>query len=231
MINISHELRTPLTLIHAPLNRILKTLSPTDSNFVPLKSIYRQSQRMRDLLNMVLDLRKMEVGVSKLQIYPQRLNDWVLEVSADFVGEAEAKNVEINYQLDERIEEVSFDRDKCEIILTNLLINALKHSPEGTGITIITKLLSEEQRVRISVSDQGCGLQQVDVNKLFTRFYQGNGEQRNGSGIGLSYSKILAELHGGNIGARDNETVGATFFLSFLYKPYRKRYFVSPKLI
>ena len=76
LINISHELRTPLTLIHAPLNRILKTLSPTDSNFVPLKSIYRQSQRMRDLLNMVLDLRKMEVGVSKLQIYPQRLNDW-----------------------------------------------------------------------------------------------------------------------------------------------------------
>ena len=140
------------------------------------------------------------------------MNDWVLEVSADFVGEAEAKNVEINYQLDEQIEEVSFDRDKCEIILTNLLINALKHSPEGTGITIITKLLSEEQRVRISVSDQGCGLQQVDVNKLFTRFYQGNGEQRNGSGIGLSYSKILAELHGGNIGARDNETVGATFF-------------------
>ena len=57
LINISHELRTPLTLIHAPLNRILKTLSPTDSNFVPLKSIYRQSQRMRDLLIMVLDLR------------------------------------------------------------------------------------------------------------------------------------------------------------------------------
>lgn len=229
LINISHELRTPLTLIHAPLNRILKTLSPTDSNFVPLKSIYRQSQRMRDLLNMVLDLRKMEVGVSKLQIYPQRLNDWVLEVSADFVGEAEAKNVEINYQLDEQIEEVSFDRDKCEIILTNLLINALKHSPEGTGITIITKLLSEEQRVRISVSDQGCGLQQVDVNKLFTRFYQGNGEQRNGSGIGLSYSKILAELHGGNIGARDNETVGATFFFELPLQAISEEVLCEPK--
>lgn len=58
LINISHELRTPLTLIHAPLNRILKSLAPTDSNYVPLKGIYRQSQRMRDLLNMVLDLRK-----------------------------------------------------------------------------------------------------------------------------------------------------------------------------
>lgn len=229
LINISHELRTPLTLIHAPLSRILKSLSPADSNFVPLKSIYRQSQRMRDLLNMVLDLRKMEVGVSKLQVYPQRLNDWILEVSADFISEGEAKSIEIHYQLDERITEVSFDRDKCEIILTNLLINALKHSPEGTGIIIRTELLPDEQRVRISVSDQGCGLQQVDVNKLFTRFYQGNGEQQNGTGIGLSYSKILAELHGGSIGARDNETVGATFFFELPLQNISEEVLCEPK--
>ena len=147
LINISHELRTPLTLIHAPLNRILKSLAPTDSNYVPLKGIYRQSQRMRDLLNMVLDLRKMEVGVSKLQVYPQQLNDWVLEASADFISEGEARNVHIRYQLDEQITVVSFDREKCEIILTNLLINALKHSPEGGEILIQTELLPDEQSV------------------------------------------------------------------------------------
>lgn len=89
--------------------------------------------------------------------------------------------------------------------------------------------MSEEQRVRISVSDQGCGLQQVDVNKLFTRFYQGNGEQRNGSGIGLSYSKILAELHGGNIGARDNETVGATFFFELPLQAISEEVLCEPK--
>ena len=79
---------------------------------------------------------------------------------------------------------VSFDKDKCEIILSNLLINALKHSPQDTEITITSELLPEEKRVRISITDQGCGLQQVDTQKLFTRFYQGMGEQ-SGTGIGL----------------------------------------------
>lgn len=228
LINISHELRTPLTLIHAPLNRILKSLAPTDSNYVPLKGIYRQSQRMRDLLNMVLDLRKMEVGVSKLQVYPQLLNDWVLEVSADFISEGEARNVYIRYQLDEQITVVSFDREKCEIILTNLLINALKHSPEGGEILIQTQLLPDEQSVRVSVADQGCGLKQVNIHKLFTRFYQGSGE-RNGTGIGLSYSKILAELHGGSIGAKDNDTAGATFFFELPLQVVSEEIICQPK--
>lgn len=83
----------------------------------------------------------------KLQVYPQLLNDWVLEVSADFISEGEARNVHIRYQLDEQITVVSFDREKCEIILTNLLINALKHSPEGGEILIQTQLLPDEQSV------------------------------------------------------------------------------------
>ena len=67
--------------------------------------------------------------------------------------------------------------------------------------------------MRISVIDQGCGLKQVDTHKLFTRFYQGTGEQ-SGTGVGLSYSKILVELHGGSIGAQDNEETGATILVS-----------------
>lgn len=212
LINISHELRTPLTLIHAPLNRILKLLSKTDTNYQPLKSIYRQSQRMKDLLNMVLDVRKMEVGESKLQLHPYALNDWIREASQDFVSEGEMHGIRFHYQLDEQIGLVSFDKDKCEIILSNLLINALKHSPEHSQITITSRLWPAERRVRISVIDQGCGLAHVDTQKLFTRFYQGNNEQ-SGSGIGLSYSKILAELHGGCIGATDNtDAQGAMFF-------------------
>ena len=177
LINISHELRTPLTLIHAPLSRILKSLSSEDHQYLPLKAIYRQSQRMKNLINMVLDVRKMEVGESKMQIQPHPLNKWIEDVSQDFISEGEAKNVRIRYELDPRIETVSFDKDKCETILSNLLINALKHSPENTEITITSELLSEESRIRISIIDQGNGLQQVDTRKLFTRFYQGTGEQ------------------------------------------------------
>lgn len=149
LINISHELRTPLTLIHAPLSRILKSLSSEDHQYLPLKAIYRQSQRMKNLINMVLDVRKMEVGESKMQIQPHPLNKWIEDVSQDFISEGEAKNVRIRYELDPRIETVSFDKDKCETILSNLLINALKHSPENTEITITSELLSEESRIRI----------------------------------------------------------------------------------
>ena len=228
LINISHELRTPLTLIHAPLSRILKSLSSDDNHYLPLKAIYRQSQRMKNLINMVLDVRKMEVGESKMQIQPHPLNQWIEHVSQDFINEGEAKNVRIRYTLDPRIETVSFDKDKCETILSNLLINALKHSPENTEITITSELLPEAGRVRISISDQGNGLQQVDIRKLFTRFYQGTGEQ-SGTGIGLSYSKILVELHGGSIGARNNQETGATFFFELPLKQGTEEIICQPK--
>lgn len=228
LINISHELRTPLTLIHAPLNRILKSLSSDDNHYLPLKAIYRQSQRMKNLINMVLDVRKMEVGESKMQIQPHPLNQWIEHVSQDFINEGEAKNVRIRYTLDPRIETVSFDKDKCETILSNLLINALKHSPENTEITITSELLPKAGRVRISIIDQGNGLQQVDIRKLFTRFYQGTGEQ-SGTGIGLSYSKILVELHGGSIGARNNQETGATFFFELPLKQGIEEIICQPK--
>lgn len=228
LINISHELRTPLTLIHAPLSRILKSLSAEDTQYLPIKAIYRQSQRMKNLINMVLDVRKMEVGESKLQIQPYALNQWIEHVSQDFISESEAKNVCIRYQLDPHIDTVSFDKDKCEIILSNLLINALKHSPQDTEIIITSELLSEGNRVRISIIDQGNGLKQVNTQKLFTRFYQGTGEQ-SGTGIGLSYSKILVELHGGSIGAQDNQEAGATFFFELPLRQQSEEIICQPK--
>lgn len=228
LINISHELRTPLTLIHAPLSRILKSLSAEDTQYLPIKAIYRQSQRMKNLINMVLDVRKMEVGESKLQIQPYALNQWIEHVSQDFISEGGAKNVRIRYQLDPHIDTVSFDKDKCEIILSNLLINALKHSPQDAEIIIMSELLSEENSVRISIIDRGNGLKQVNTQKLFTRFYQGTGEQ-SGTGIGLSYSKILVELHGGSISAQDNQDAGATFFFELPLRQQSEEIICHPK--
>lgn len=112
--------------------------------------------------------------------------------------------------------------------MSNLLINALKHSPENTEITIISELLPEKDRVRISITDQGSGLKQVNTQKLFTRFYQGSGEQ-NGTGIGLSYSKILVELQGGSIGAYDNQEAGATFFIELPLRQKSEEIICQPK--
>lgn len=228
LINISHELRTPLTLIYAPLKRILKTLSPEDSRYLPLKAIFRQSKRMKELINMVLDVRKMEVGETKLHIQPYPLNLWIEQVLQDLAKEGEAELVHVHYQFDEKIENVSFDKDKCEIVLTNLLVNALKHSPKDTSITISTRLIPDTYRVRIAVSDEGCGLQAVDMEKLFTRFYQGNGE-KGGTGIGLSFSKILVEQHGGTMGVYNNEGIGATFYFELPLRQDEMEIACAPK--
>ena len=210
LINISHELRTPLTLIMAPLKRVLDKMSAEDENFNTMNRIYRQSRRMKDLLNMVLDLRKMEEGMGGLKIKKADFNSWIRDTVDDIVHEEHAQGIEVALDLSPEIELVDFDRNKCDTILNNILINAVKHSTKGDRITVRTEPV-QEGMVRISISDQGPGLHDIDPDKMFTRFYQSNSEQY-GSGIGLSYSKILVELHGGHISAENNPDKGATFW-------------------
>lgn len=211
LINVSHELRTPLTLVIAPLKRILRKMNPDETNYAQLNMAYRQSQRMKELLNTVLDLRKMEVKENRLTIESVMLNEWIADVSRDYVDEGGAIGIEIRTDFDKNLGKMNFDRKKCETVLTNLLINAMRHSEKGDRI-IIRTIATETSGVRIEVTDQGPGLNGIDPEKLFTRFYQRENE-KSGSGIGLSYAKILVELHGGSIGAYDNTNgKGATFW-------------------
>jgi signal transduction histidine kinase/DNA-binding response OmpR family regulator len=211
LIDITHELRTPLTLIHAPLDRMTKTLPASNPYYERLKGLQRQTVRMKHLINMVLDVHKMETTETKLHLQPHPLHEWLRQVADDFASEGQAQNITTAYDFDPRIDMLSFDKDKCDMVLNNLLGNALKHSSPGGHITVRTRLSDDGRFVRISVSDDGPGMQGVDPGKLFSRFYQG-GNETVGSGIGLSYSKILVEQHGGNIGAYNNEVAGATFY-------------------
>ena len=212
LININHELRTPLTLIHAPLKQLIEQFPAKDARYRVLQNLARQSERMKNLLNMVLDVRKMEVSQSTLHIESINLEKWLEEVVEDFIPESTQKHITLTRQLSAGIESFYCDKEKCTTIITNLLINAIKYSNEGGEINIITSLSEKKDRVRISVSDQGPGLKDIDVSKLFTRFYQGE-NSRPGSGIGLSYSKILAEQQGGSVGALNNvESAGSTFW-------------------
>lgn len=124
---------------------------------------------------------------------------------------ADERGIEIRIEPDPRMGERCFDAEKCMIVLSNLLINALKHSPDNSPIIVRTEYAERQERIRLSVIDRGHGLKQVDVGRLFTRFYQGSGE-RSGSGIGLSYARILVEQHGGTIGAMENPDGGAIFY-------------------
>lgn len=211
LINISHELRTPLTLIMAPLKRLLKLMESDDANYQVLSRIYRQSRRMRSLLDMVLDLRKLEVGGNRLSPEKRDYNTWISEAVDDIVKDEKAEGIDIVYRFDNTVGLVEFDRQKCDTVLMNILINAIKHSTAGDTITITTES-ADNGMIRTSISDQGPGLGlDIEPDKMFTRFYQSNNEKY-GSGIGLSYSKILVEMHGGSIGVFNNADKGATFW-------------------
>lgn len=209
LINISHELRTPLTLIYASLKRILTGEVKQEEVPEYLQGTYKQAGQMKDIINMVLEARKMEVGQDVLHISSHPLHEWLREVAETFQTAFRARDIEVVYDLDERIERVSFDDTKCRVVLSNLIMNALKYSPDHSRIALKTVRLNES--VQVIVQDQGIGLDHVDKKKLFTRFYQGN-HNEGGSGIGLSYAKMLIDMHGGRIGFFSNEGVGATFF-------------------
>lgn len=211
LTNISHELRTPLTLICAPLKRILNQETEEGDVNKLLVSIYKQAHQMKSIIDMVLDVRKLEDGKEMLHILPHSLNEWVRSVGDKFTFEFESKGVKIQYELDENVKNVPFDKSKCEFVLSNFIMNALKFSESGTTTTIITSLSPEKDWVRVSVQDEGMGLTLVDMDSLFSNFYQGSHE-KGGSGIGLSYAKSLINHHKGRVGASNASGHGAIFY-------------------
>lgn len=210
LINISHELRTPLTLIYAPLKRLMASGLVADESLSRLlEGILLQTRRIREIVDLALDAQKSDAHDDVLDIRLQDLNGWLRTVVDDFALELRGRNIQLVFRLDPSVEKLSFDAAKCRIVLSNLLMNAIKFSDSDSELELSTKRM--ETRVRISLSDQGIGLGGVDKTRLFSPFYQGD-HDRKGSGIGLAYARKLVEQQGGSIGAFDNEELGATFY-------------------
>ena len=149
---------------------------------------------MREIVDMVLDWSSLEADYNKLKIQKTQLNEWVTEVIKDYMNEAKEKEICIQLQIDPNIEEVWFDKQKCQTVLSNLLMNALKFSKANSNITVSTQRL--ENTVRISVIDEGSGIEDSDMANLFTKFHKGNHKER-GSGFGLYYAKTIMKCTGG----------------------------------
>lgn len=212
LVNINHELRTPLTLIYAPLKRLIHRLGNVDVATLDseLKAIYRQTKKMRNIINMILDLRRLESGHTELRITSLDINAWVKGITDDFASEFEAKHITLRTCLDPSLGNVCFDADKSDLILSNIIMNALKYTIPGTEIVVGTS--RHDDMVRISVTDCGPGLNGVETDKLFSVFYQGDNAVF-GTGLGLAYAKELVTLQKGNIGAEDKVGgTGATFW-------------------
>lgn len=211
LLNVSHELKTPLTLIISPLSRLLKTKTPEDPEYKVLTNVLRQANRISSLILTVLDSHKIKDGSATYIGEYVDYNAWMDRIVSDFDEEAESRNIKIERQYDMRIEKLEIDSRKLENVVTNMMINALKHSHDNTVITVGTVVLPGSKTIRSFVSDQGEGLGGVDMTKLFMRFYQGYA-QTTGSGLGLAYANSIVEIHNGKMGAYDNADKGATFY-------------------
>jgi ligand-binding sensor domain-containing protein/signal transduction histidine kinase/DNA-binding response OmpR family regulator len=211
--DISHELRTPLTLISAPLEQMSKQTS-SDSPLYNLVVLIRQNViRMTKLITNFLDLQKLDAGSYKLKTSKDDLAKFINDTGRTFGEIARLKNIDFRVVSEFESLEIYFDREKIEIILFNLLSNALKNTPEGgriilglksesKGSVLRSKGQEEGDFVSITVWDNGKGIAPAIRERIFERFfvYDARGKESSlGSGIGLEFTKRLVELHKGKI--------------------------------
>ena len=217
--NVSHEFRTPLSLIMAPVEKMLKQTHEQEQK-KQYQLIYRNARRLLALVNQLLDFRKLEMR--ELRLYPS-LGDivsFVKEVTCSFTDMAGAKHINFNFTTDIPALQISFDPDKLERILFNLLSNAFKFTPEHGAIQVLVELQpgtgdnQQAQYVAINVKDSGIGIPAEDRERIFERFFQHDvpGSILNqGSGIGLAISKEFVRLHQGTIAVESEVGKGTCF--------------------
>lgn len=210
-INMSHELRTPLSLILAPLEELTEEKNKFD---VPVQQklsyVYRNGRKLLHLVNQLLDFRKAESGALPIHVAMSNVDELVGNVFAMFGENAQKRK--ITYQLHSDLKDclLPIDKTYVEMMLTNLLSNAFKFTPNGGEITL--SLWRKGDSFGFSIKDSGIGIPPEKLSRIFERFYQAN-EDRKGSGIGLSLVKCLVEKHHGSIHVESQPGVGTEFVI------------------
>ena len=216
--NGSHEFRTPLTLIIGPLEDLLDDennyLSPVARQ--NMMFALRNSRRLLRLIGQLLDTAKLETGNLTLRTQPLNLVGFVNGLSRSFMPLAERNRVRMAVDAPTRIIVVHADPDKLEKMIGNLFSNALKFTPEDGRIQVTVSTDGDGDEAVVRVKDSGPGVRLDDPSKVFDRFYQADASRRQAqprTGIGLSLTKNLTELHGGTIAVENAADTGAIFTL------------------
>lgn len=222
--NISHEFRTPLTLILTPLEELIKKVADKDAQEL-LHIVRRNAQQLLLLVNQLLDFRKLDVHGIHLQPSLGDLVLFIRDTTTLFSEAFERKHITCTMQLPEGHLYMRFDADKIGKVITNLLSNALKFTPDGGRITVSLERIPE-QEVCISVEDSGFGIPPESLPHLFERFYQVEQAQpgiplSSGSGIGLHLAQEFVHLHNGRIWAENVASGGSRFVFTLpLHEEY-----------
>jgi signal transduction histidine kinase/ligand-binding sensor domain-containing protein/DNA-binding response OmpR family regulator len=209
--NITHEFRTPLTLIFNPVREMLKN----ETRDLPgLKAVYRNARRLLGLVDQLLLFRKAGTENDHITVTNIDFEGLCAEVYAYFTKQALTKQIDYRYQRDQENAMVFADREKMEIVLYNIVSNAMRFTPEGGKIVFDVR--QTEQEVLVTISDSGPGIDEGAGNRIFERFYQAEGNpyaKNGGFGIGLFLVKYFAGQHEGKVWYTSKQGEGTTFYL------------------
>lgn len=212
--NISHELRTPLTLIMAPLEDALSSSKLHFTIKNNLEFIQRNAIRLLRLINQLMDFRKVEENKMKLNASENNLVAFVTETASAFNDIARKKSISYNTVSKVNNLNIWFDTTMLDKVLFNLLSNAFKFTSDNASINITIDKTPDGNNALIKVEDTGIGMTAEDAVHAFELFYQGHTATFKGTGIGLSLSKELINLHHGNITVKSEKGKGTTFEIS-----------------
>ncbi len=212
LANVSHELKTPLTSIQGFAQAMLDgAVDSAEGVRRSANIIFGEADRMRRLVESLLDLARLEAGLRALTLQPLDLRA-LLTVAADGVSlRARETGVALNVQLPPALPPITGDGDRLAQVLTNLLDNALKHTPAGGAVTLSAAVAPGA--VEVAVADTGSGIPPEDLSRIFERFYQVDKSRprSGGLGLGLAISRDIVEAHGGTLRAESQVGAGSRF--------------------
>jgi signal transduction histidine kinase/ligand-binding sensor domain-containing protein/DNA-binding response OmpR family regulator len=222
-INISHEIRTPMTLIMSPVEKLLKQATTSDVHQTYLM-IYRNAQRILNLINQLLDIGKLDKGQMRMKFRETDLVLFIQDVMQPFEYLAQRKNIRFAFSHVSAHLKAWVDGNNFDKILVNILSNAFKFTPDGGEIVIRLQSGHDESRedalsdyIEISVTDSGVGIEKEQLEKIFERFYQADNELgagQFGTGVGLHLTHTLVKMHHGEIHAENRENgTGSRFVI------------------
>jgi two-component system phosphate regulon sensor histidine kinase PhoR len=210
--NVSHELRTPLSIFRGYLETLLDDPhQPPGELLRILEVMERHSDRLYALVEDVLSLARLESPAAELDLSEISLPEFLPEILRDWEKRLEAKQLKAHLDVPLDLPKLEADESRLQEIIYNLLDNAVKYSRAGGTITLCAAV--EGDRMRISVSDEGIGIREDDLPRIFERFYRADkarSRELGGTGLGLSIVKHIAQLHGGTAQAQSEPGKGTT---------------------
>jgi signal transduction histidine kinase len=212
--DIAHELRTPLHIIQGNLEGVIDGVYQATPEHI--NNTLDETKLLARLVNDLQTLSLAETG--QLPLHPTRflLADLMADLTSSFSSQAAAQGIQLTFDLADSSLEITADYDRLNQILSNLVANALRHTPKGGEISVEAEAVSSGERgVRIRVKDTGTGISSDDLPFIFDRFWRGDKSRsdRIHSGLGLAIAKQLIQAHGGTIEVKSEIGKGTTFII------------------